>query len=276
MSDEQLPEDLSEPEDVLLPPAEVADRIETVKRVYGLRGGKDTSGQYPLLEDAAAPLLPTSLSYEYGPDGMPPIEDQGQTPSCVANAYAAQQEFIIKKRRNETLTIARAAIYSQGKRSYEGDDFTEEGMFIPSAVQVGMNFGYVNESDFAFTDTNLSAEVPENLWHTEYKEANYSEVTLTVAAVKKALYTQGPVLFALDFPTEWDYPPATGRLQDGLKTGDGSGGHCMLIVGYSDTLQCFRLRNSWGPTWGDNGYGWMPYDMLEVRGWNAYVVSSPK
>ena len=49
------------------------------------------------------------------------------------------------------------------------------------------------------------------------------------------------------------------------------GGHSVLIVGYDDSkvsknprdgntkTGCFLIRNSWSESWGDHGYGWMPY-----------------
>ncbi|MCA9060722.1 MAG: hypothetical protein KDA85_19555, partial [Planctomycetaceae bacterium] len=52
------------------------------------------------------------------------------------------------------------------------------------------------------------------------------------------------------------------------------GGHAVCAVGYDDDLiitnphngqstkGAFLIRNSWGTDWGDNGYGWLPYDYL--------------
>ena len=51
-------------------------------------------------------------------------------------------------------------------------------------------------------------------------------------------------------------------------------GHAIMAVGYDDikeitNTQCSKkakgallIRNSWGTGWGDNGYGWLPYDYV--------------
>lgn len=38
-----------------------------------------------------------------------------------------------------------------------------------------------------------------------------------------------------------------------------AGGHAMVVVGYDDRKEAFRLFNSWGKAWGDNGYIWIKY-----------------
>ena len=40
------------------------------------------------------------------------------------------------------------------------------------------------------------------------------------------------------------------------------GGHCVMAVGYDDQEGKFICRNSWGTSWGDEGYFYMPYAYL--------------
>jgi C1A family cysteine protease len=40
-------------------------------------------------------------------------------------------------------------------------------------------------------------------------------------------------------------------------------GHAMVAVGYDDEKQLFSIRNSWGNSWGDSGYGTIPYEYLK-------------
>ncbi len=42
--------------------------------------------------------------------------------------------------------------------------------------------------------------------------------------------------------------------------GSAVGAHAMVIVGYDDAKQAFKVRNSWGADWGEDGYCWIGYD----------------
>lgn len=42
------------------------------------------------------------------------------------------------------------------------------------------------------------------------------------------------------------------------------GFHAMAIVGYSDDREAFLFMNSWGKSWGQNGFVWIGYDALET------------
>lgn len=39
-------------------------------------------------------------------------------------------------------------------------------------------------------------------------------------------------------------------------------GHVMLMIGYADSLNAFRVKNSWGTGWADSGYAWFSYDWV--------------
>ena len=37
-------------------------------------------------------------------------------------------------------------------------------------------------------------------------------------------------------------------------TGNMAGGHCVLVVGYSQSQGCWICKNSWGTGWGEAGF----------------------
>lgn len=40
------------------------------------------------------------------------------------------------------------------------------------------------------------------------------------------------------------------------------GGHAVCCVGFDDNKKCFIVKNSWGASWGLNGYFYMPYEYM--------------
>jgi C1A family cysteine protease/photosystem II stability/assembly factor-like uncharacterized protein len=68
--------------------------------------------------------------------------------------------------------------------------------------------------------------------------------------VKGALQS-GPIVVSFSVYADlYDYT-------DGIYThsyGAYVGGHAVLVVGYDDAEQCFKFKNSWGTSWGEDGY----------------------
>jgi C1A family cysteine protease len=52
------------------------------------------------------------------------------------------------------------------------------------------------------------------------------------------------------------------------------GGHAVLAVGYRHATRQFIFRNSWGPAWGDRGYGYLPYEFVAASAltWDFWTM----
>jgi hypothetical protein len=50
------------------------------------------------------------------------------------------------------------------------------------------------------------------------------------------------------------------------------GGHAMTLVGYDERRQAFKLINSWGTRWGQNGFGWIGYGAFQRLARNAFFM----
>lgn len=54
-----------------------------------------------------------------------------------------------------------------------------------------------------------------------------------------------------------------GRLIWKFKSGGSVEGHTMLICGYDDNINAFKVLNSWGTSWGNDGFIWIDYDFFK-------------
>ena len=84
------------------------------------------------------------------------------------------------------------------------------------------------------------------------------------------LATKGPILTRLDVDSTWDKAPTTKGKLDVYRPQTTQGGHAVAIVGY--TPDTFIVRNSWGTTWGDRGFGYASLAYAQDAFTEAYGV----
>ncbi|MFM2004622.1 MAG: hypothetical protein RLZZ09_277 [Pseudomonadota bacterium] len=89
--------------------------------------------------------------------------------------------------------------------------------------------------------------------------------------LKEQIADGNPVIFGMDVSPDL-YRLKRGVYNDLSPSGIGRNGHAMVLVGYSDPNQAFKVINSWGPRWGEDGFGWISYDALEKRIDQAWVI----
>lgn len=96
-----------------------------------------------------------------------------------------------------------------------------------------------------------------------------------IRVTKKALVENCPVLVGMNIYTSLSYAR---EYWDG-KHDESRGNHAMCVVGYDDTKYggSFEIMNSWGESWGNNGFIWVPYKTFsENAGWALELYMKPK
>ena len=77
--------------------------------------------------------------------------------------------------------------------------------------------------------------------------------THDLGAVKSQLAHGRPVIFGMEIGQRFQNHHGDAVMKV-LDTGPGLTSHAMVLVGYDDARQAFRLQNSHGTPWGDGGY----------------------
>jgi hypothetical protein len=94
-------------------------------------------------------------------------------------------------------------------------------------------------------------------------------------ARKDAIANLGPLVGGMAvFEDFYSYKSGVYQKTSGSKL---LGYHCICVVGYDDNKQAWKIKNSWGTSWGEGGFAWIKYgqtDVLIDSSWAFYSVDT--
>ena len=169
-------------------------------------------------------VVPNEKFYQTGP-----ILDQGPRPECVAYAF---EQFMVSDPNPESGVPDMDTIYLAAQ-ARDTIPMPHDGTTVHAAADYLKEQGYLDAY----------------LWASD------------VDTVARYILTRAPVVMGVTWYRSMLTPDGNGVLTLG---GDSLGGHCTLLSGYSQSLRLFRVTNSWGPYWGDNGGAWLRHDDLTL------------
>lgn len=198
---------------------------------------------------------------------MPSIYDQGQLGSCTANSIAAAYEFEQKRQGLMDYQPSRLFIY-YGERVLEQSVAYDAGAEIRDGLKVVSHEGAPHETLWpynigAFTQKPAAEAYADGLLH---KAMTYASVPIrTGNIIEVAIASLTPVIIGFTVYPWFESPDAHGTCIP-VKDQQVLGGHSVCIVGYEKIAGSRKVwaivRNSWGSSWGDQGYCYMPLTWL--------------
>ena len=192
----------------------------------------------------------------------PPIYDQGQLGSCTGNAIAAAFEFDQIKQNIPHWTPSRLFIY-YNERLVEGTTSQDAGAQIRDGIKVINQYGCCAESVWEYLPEQFTIKPSAHAYQQAklHPTLKYQRVNQDLLDLKHTLANGFPVVCGITVydSFESDAVAVSGMVPMPSKTENCLGGHAVLMVGYDDNKQCFIMRNSWGTSWGQIGYFYIPY-----------------
>lgn len=209
---------------------------------------------------ATAPLLSRSEMHDVDLSPMDaPTLDQGDQSSCTGCGFATAFRHLRKVANLSVDSLAWSTLY--GPCNGGSDAGSPLDAVLAQLMQVGICPQRVGGEDFID---------PFN-WQGFYN-ATWPEHWANVAAGYRLLEA-------------WDCP-SFDHVLSALHAGfvcplgvfwPGGGGHCVTAVGWDNHASQFKIQNTWGPHWGQNGYGWLP-ERLGLQGvpyFGAFALRVP-
>ncbi len=127
--------------------------------------------------------------------------------------------------------------------------------------------------DIKFNKENMTVDFQD--YYRLY--SRFDDMETNVTAVCAALADQHPVVFGMHVPSSFFDIGSNGLFEPTYEEranpiGTSQGGHAMAIIGYDDEKfgGCFIVANSWGSSWGDDGYLYIKYDDFNTFTHTAY------
>lgn len=223
-----------------------------------------------------------------------PIEDQGRTNSCVAHAVAYAMECRWRLETGKAYHLSRLGLY-YGARKLDRMEGADNGTFIRSCLGAARLFGTPVESYWPFSESQVNAQpgVYELLMGTNYRVTHYwrcnqenewgigQKTEVVCQNIRAVVACNVPVVLGAYISNLWTHARADGIVHLPNEANPIlSMGHGVCLLGYDDTRDCgesgvgaFRFVNSWSASWGDKGFGWLPYKyVLEGLTFDPWAV----
>ena len=242
--------------------------------------------------ESIAPLLKTLKRTRTGRQSLPssadlrqwcsPVEDQGEIGSCTANAGVGLVEYFQRRAFGNHVDASRLFLYkvTRNLAHLKGDS----GAYLRSTMGALVLFGVPPEEYWPYSDADLDKEPPAfcyayamNYQAIKYFRLDSSGVAadLLLKRIKENLVSGIPAMFGFTVYDSISRAAADGKIPFPVRGEKVVGGHAVVAIGYNDQMKirnnsasgpgttgAVLIRNSWGTGWGENGYGWLPYEYV--------------
>jgi len=237
---------------------------------------------YAVEDDAAA--LPQAFTGVFSS-----VKNQGQCGSCWAFSTIGSVEGAWLKAHgagNGSVAADGHIRYSEGSTDLseqqvvscnpwgwgcDGGNYAFDMLMPAKAGSKGYYPGAVPAVVFPYVAQAVACSVPSGSSYTPVARWGYvgsSEGIPSRAAIKSAIYRHGGVSACVYADNYFQaYTGGVFTPTDNSSPCD----HAILLVGWDDAKGAWLLKNSWGPSWGVDGFMWISYDANSVGYAAAWV-----
>jgi hypothetical protein len=210
---------------------------------------------------------------------FPPPGDQGKQGACVAWSVGYALRGYYYRRRTQTRAsdaanlFSPSYIYNQLVRSPD----CSGGSNIKAALELMRTEGIATMADFPYDDRSCIRKPNGEIMRRAAANTISGYRSFGRAGdirpddVKGSLLAGDPVEFGMNVDNKALSHLRRGEIydQDGPTRFEG---HAMVVTGFDDRVQAFKIINSWGSKWADDGFGWISYRAFMANALVAFVL----
>lgn len=230
------------------------------KNICGVIDGKVDVRDY--VASAINTAFPKSFELK-----MVRVKNQKQVNSCVAHVLSSVIEYFNSVQNKDTTEMSVGYIYGNRTNSkHKG-----QGMILRDALTTVCTYGDVPKELFPYNEEvseiiNKYEEKAEELKETGKYNRLTSYYKLTKEEdIKAALYNGSPVVASV----KWydDITVINNVINTACEDNGNVGNHCILIYGWNE--KGWKILNSWGTNWGNQGTAVLPYKVPLREAWGV-------
>lgn len=247
----------------------------------------ETYEQLPYQDVLIKEPLPRQKSFE---KFCPPVQAQGTYSTCVgfAGGYyfrtilEAQARNITEKDAISKLAFSPSYLYEKAK--INGDYACTLGVYLSKALDVLRTNGAVPVKAFPYPACSQKTDALDAV-AAQYRISAYERLFSVgdpeqkkIDNLRRALAGGSPVVIGMVVPASFFkagrvWKPAPGENPQDRQLQ----GHALCLIGYDDRKNggSFRIVNSFGSAWADQGFCWIRYQDLARFTRYGYAISPP-
>jgi hypothetical protein len=201
-----------------------------------------------------------------------PIRNQGNEGTCVGHAAVdGVLGFFVEKQDLDRILSPRDAY--EGGRSLEQPVPPRhvEGTYPRSVFKYLQKTGVCLEEDWPYQDKNPGTEFASAAQNRLLNKVfTYFAIYPLYDDIRLALMMPGPVLVCVPVYSNFYNPNSKTGIISAPKDmfAEIDGYHAIVICGW-DQDKGWKIRNSWGTDWGQDGYAWLSFDYYISEAWSV-------
>jgi len=202
------------------------------------------------------------------------VEDQKSLGSCTAQALAGNMEFLDNLPDSKYIDISRLFIYYNERVLMDSVDY-DSGASLRDGIKCLKNYGACKEALWPYKIDKFTRKPSQKCYQEAKKRCIKSYHRINNLNEMFTCLAEGyPFVFGFSVYESFQSQKVarTGVVNMPKRKEKIIGGHAVMAVGFIQSQKRFIVRNSWGKSWGMDGYFTMPYKYLETLAGDFWTI----